>query len=45
MLNAARKKATWVLLAALTLLMLAGTPLVVPSVYASDCPNPSTGSC
>ncbi len=45
MLNATRKKAAWVLLAVLALLMLAGTPLVTPAVFAGDCPNGSTGTC
>ncbi|HRQ40116.1 MAG TPA: hypothetical protein PLD25_19575 [Chloroflexota bacterium] len=45
MLNATRKKAAWVFLTVLALLMLAGTPLVIPAVFAGDCPNPTTGSC
>lgn len=45
MLNATRQKTAWVLLTILALLMLAGTPLVVPAVFAGDCPNGTTGTC
>lgn len=45
MLNASRKKIAWFMLAALALLMLAGTPLITTPVLAGDCPGTSTGTC
>ncbi len=45
MLNATRKKVTLLMLATLALLMLAGTPMVIPTVFAGDCPNTTTGTC
>lgn len=45
MLLATKRKATYVILAVAALLLLASTPVVVPSVFAGDCPTGQTGGC
>lgn len=45
MLNTTRKKAGWYVFAVLTVLLLVGSPIVTPAVFAGDCPNPTGSSC
>ena len=45
MLTATKRKVTYALLAVAALLLLASTPMIVPSAFAGECPGASSGSC
>ncbi len=45
MLMAARRKVAYLLLASLVLLALLSAPVIIPAVYAGDCPSAGASNC